>query len=77
MSKALPPEIPLHRLRQARGMTQQVLAGLMNVKQPVVSKLERQRNVRILALRSLVEAMGGKLEIVARFPEGNVTISNS
>jgi hypothetical protein len=27
-------------------------------------------------LRSPIEAMGGKLEVVARFPEGTVRISN-
>ena len=27
-------------------------------------------------LRSHIEAMGGELEIVARFPEGSVRISN-
>lgn len=75
-TQTLPPEIPLHELRQARGLTQQVLAGLMNVKQPVVSHLEHQGNMRILTMRSLIEAMGGKLEIVASFPEGKVKISN-
>ena len=74
--RTLPAESPLHKLRRARGLTQQNLASLMNVKQPVVSHLEHQGNMRILTLRSLIEAMGGKLEIVARFPEGDVRISN-
>ena len=30
----------------------------------------------ISTLRSYIEAMGGELEVVARFPDGNVKISN-
>jgi hypothetical protein len=30
----------------------------------------------ISTLRSHIEAMGGELEVVARFPDGNVKISN-
>ena len=30
----------------------------------------------ISALRSHIGAMGGELEVIARFPEGNVRISN-
>ena len=75
-SQALPADIPLNQLRQARGLTQRALASLMNVTQPVVSQLEHQGNMRILTLRSLIEAMGGELEVVARFPEGQVRISN-
>lgn len=72
----LPAELPLHRLRQARGLSQQVLASRMNVQQPIVAKQEHQRNMCISTLRSHIEAMGGTLEILAHFPEGNVKISN-
>jgi len=48
----------------------------MNVKQPAISQLEHVRSMRILTLRSFIEALGGKLEIIARFPEGTVKISN-
>lgn len=73
---AMPAELPLHKLRRSRGLSQQLLAELMNVKQPIVAKQERQANMNISTLRSHVEAMGGKLEIVACFSEGKVRISN-
>ena len=72
----MPPEMPLHELRRARGLSQRILADLMNVKQPIVAKQEHQANMHISTLRSHIEAMGGSLEIVARFPEGQVKISN-
>jgi hypothetical protein len=75
-AKILPAEMPLHKLRRARGLSQRLLADLMNVKQPIVAKQEHQENMHISTLRSHIEAMGGKLEIVARFPEGAVRISN-
>jgi predicted transcriptional regulator len=74
--EVLPAELPLHELRQARGLSQQALASRMNVQQPIVAKQEHQRNMCISTLRSHIEAMGGTLEIVAHFPEGNVKISN-
>ena len=73
---ALSAEMPLHKLRRARGLSQALLAGRMNVKQPIVARQEHQQNMCISTLRSHIEAMGGTLEIVARFPEGKVRISN-
>jgi hypothetical protein len=40
------------------------------------AKLERRTDMYISTLRSHIEAMGGELEVVARFPDGNVKISN-
>lgn len=72
----LPAAMPLHQLRQARGMTQSTLAALMHVRQPIVAKQECQDNMHIATLRRHIEAMGGQLEVVARFPDGSVRISN-
>ena len=69
-------ELPLHELRQARGLSQQQLADLLQVQQPSIAKLERRTDMYISTLRSHIEAMGGQLDIVARFPEGVVRISN-
>ena len=69
-------ELPLHELRRARGLSQQQLAELLKVQQPSIAKLERRTDMYISTLRSHIEAMGGKLEVVARFPEGTVRISN-
>jgi hypothetical protein len=43
--------------------------------QPEVSKLEKRTDCLISTVRRYVEAMGGQLEIVARFPDGAVRIN--
>ena len=65
----------LTELRKAIGITQEEIAERLNVGQPAVAKLERRRDVKLATLRNLIEAMGGELEIKARFPEGDVTIA--
>jgi hypothetical protein len=69
-------EMPLHELRRARGLSQEVLAKVLQIKQPNVAKLEKRTDMYISTLRSTIEAMGGKLDIVARFPDGAVKITN-
>ncbi len=66
----------LHEVRQARAMTQEAVGTSLNVKQPAVAKLERRTDMYVSNLRSYIEAMGGKLNIVAQFPQGNVVITN-
>ena len=44
------------------------MARTLGVKQAAVSKLERRTDMYVSTLRGLIEAMGGTLEIVARFP---------
>ncbi|MDO8933585.1 MAG: XRE family transcriptional regulator [Rhodocyclaceae bacterium] len=75
-ANTLPAEMPLHQLRRARGLSQEILAGLMNVRQPIVAKQEHQEDMHISTLRNHIEAMGGRLEMVACFPNGCVRISN-
>lgn len=62
-------EMPLNRLRQARNLTQDELAAAMGTSQASVSKLERRSDVYLSSARRYVEAMGGELEITARFPD--------
>lgn len=69
-------EMPLHELRQARGLSQKMLAEVLQVQQPSIAKLEKRTDMYISTLRSHIEAMGGQLEIVARFPDGAVKINN-
>jgi ribosome-binding protein aMBF1 (putative translation factor) len=69
-------EVPLAELRRARGLSQKALAGVLHVDQASISKLERRADMYISTLRSHIEAMGGELEIVARFPDGAVKIAN-
>lgn len=74
--EAILAEMPLHELRRARGLSQKMLAETLRVQQPAIAKLEQRTDMYISTLRSHIEAMGGELEITARFPEGAVKISN-
>jgi transcriptional regulator with XRE-family HTH domain len=68
--------MPLHELRQARAMTQKAVGDVLNVDQPAVAKLERRADMYVSNLRAYIEAMGGRLNIVADFPQGSVVITN-
>jgi hypothetical protein len=52
------------------------LAKTLKVNQPAVAKLEQRADVYVSSLRSYIEAVGGRLKIVAEFPEGEVAITN-
>ncbi|WP_249158942.1 XRE family transcriptional regulator [Bradyrhizobium jicamae] len=73
---ALKSEMALHELRQARERSQEDLARELKVGQPAVAKLERRADMYVSNLRRYIEALGGSLEITARFPEGAVNITN-
>jgi len=75
-AQAMLAEMPLNELRQARGLSQKMLAELLHVQQPSIAKIERRTDMYISTLRSHIEAMGGQLDIVARFPDGAVKITN-
>lgn len=68
-------DMPLQELRQARQMSQERLAEILETKQANVSRIERRTDMYISTLRSYIEAMGGELDIVARFPEGEVHVN--
>lgn len=69
-------EMPLQELREARQLTQQQLAEHMKSGQAAVSKLERRTDMYVSTLRRFIEAMGGELEIIAHFPDGDVRVTN-
>jgi transcriptional regulator with XRE-family HTH domain len=74
-AEKLMEEMPLNELRAARKLTQEKLAENLQVKQAAVSKLERRTDMYVSTLREFINAMGGELEITARFPEGSVRIN--
>ena len=76
LAKAMLAEMPLNELRQARGLTQKMLAEVLDVQQPSIAKMEKRTDMYLSTLRSHIEAMGGELEVIARFPDGAVKISN-
>lgn len=67
-------EMPLCELRAARALTQQTLAANLRISQAAVSRLERRTDVYVSTLRNFVRALGGELEITARFPDGKVKV---
>lgn len=67
-------EMPLQELRQARRLSQEALAKILGAKQASVSKLEHRTDMYVSTLRSYIEAMGGSLDIIARFPEGDIKV---
>ena len=75
-AQAMLKEMPLHELRKARGISQQTLAGILHVQQPAVAKIEKRTDMYLSTLRNHIRAMGGELEIIARFPDGDVRIEN-
>lgn len=69
-------ELPLHELRQTKAFSQVNLAKALHVHQAAISKMEHRTDMYISTLREYIRAMGGDLEIVARFPDGAIKISN-
>lgn len=61
-------EMSLQELRKTIGKTQTAVAKRLKVGQDAVSKLETRSDMQVSTLREFVEAMGGELELVARFP---------
>lgn len=62
--------------RQPPGLSQKDLAQALHVQQSSVAKLERRTDRYLSSLRNHIEAMGGQLDLIARFPDGSVKISN-
>ena len=61
-------EMSLRDLRQAHRLTQERMAEFLGIGQEGVSRLEKRSDLLISTLRSYVEAMGGRLRLVAEFP---------
>ena len=62
-------EMTLQELRRARAITQVRLARTLGVAQKQVSEIEKRTDMHISTLRRSVEAMGGKLSLIAEFPD--------
>ena len=67
--------MPLEEIRKARQMTQSKLAETLGVNQGEVSKIEHRTDVYLSTLAGYVEALGGKLEIRAVFPDREMLIT--
>jgi DNA-binding XRE family transcriptional regulator len=62
-------EMSLRELRRARKLTQNRIAKELKIGQEGISRLEKRTDLHLSTLRHYVEAMGGKLKLVAEFPD--------
>jgi DNA-binding XRE family transcriptional regulator len=62
-------EMTLHALRQACGMTPVNLAKGLGVAPKEISEIEKRADMHVSTLRRLIEALGGKLSLIAEFPD--------
>lgn len=68
--RAMEAVMKLTDLRLQRGMTQAQLAELLDVSQANISRVEHEDDLYLSTLRGYVEALGGELEVTAKFPDG-------
>lgn len=62
-------EMTLRELRKARRLTQVSLARELGIGQDGISRMEQRSDLLLSTLRKTVEAMGGSLSLIARFPD--------
>jgi predicted transcriptional regulator len=74
-AKEMMAEMLLVEIRHLTGRTQEEVAAMLGIKQPTLSRMESQDDMQISTLRRLIEALGGKLEIIAHLPKGDIRIS--
>lgn len=68
-------DMTLQELRQnVTGYSQEDIAEMLQVTQGYISKLERRGDMLLSRLYAFVEALGGEVEIRARFPDREVLI---
>jgi transcriptional regulator with XRE-family HTH domain len=68
--------VMLSELRRKLDLTQAIVADRLDVTQENVSQIERgEADVRLSTLSRYVEALGGRLEIRAAFPEETIALS--
>lgn len=65
----LAEEMTLRDLRKAQKLTQEQMAVALNIGQDSVSRIEKRSDFLLSTLRTYVDAMGGSLELVVRFPD--------
>jgi len=64
----------LGELRRGRGVSQTAVADVFEVTQPNVSRIEKEEDLRLSTLARYIAAVGGDLQLSARFPDGVVDL---
>lgn len=69
-------EMDLAEVRRALKLSQEEIGQTLQLTQGSVAKIEKRADMYVGTLRRFIEAMGGELEIVARFADHTVKIKN-
>jgi ribosome-binding protein aMBF1 (putative translation factor) len=64
--------VSLREVRKSLGISQKQLAEALKVSQAAVSKQEHRQGIQVETLCGVIEAMGGTVEITARFPNDKI-----
>ena len=68
-------EMNLKKLREVLGKTQEEVAAAADMTQSQMSKVEANHDHLLSTLRRTVEALGGELEVIARFEDRTVKLT--
>ena len=63
------------QLRKDQELTQKELADIMEIRQSAISQIENQEDVMVKTLQRYVKALGGELEITAKFADKTVLLN--
>lgn len=69
-----PRSVRLAELRRELGFSQIELAERLNIQQGAVSRMERRGDVKLSSLREYCNSLGGKLTLMASFPNGTAKV---
>jgi DNA-binding XRE family transcriptional regulator len=75
-AQLLGAEMDLAEVRRALKLSQEEIGQTLQIQQGSVAKIEKRADMYVSTLRRFIEAMGGELEIIARFPDHAVKIRN-
>ena len=68
--------LDLPNLRKHLDSLQTELAKRLGITQSQLSRFERRRDHRVSSLRKYIEALGGRLEIIAVFPDERIRLKD-
>ena len=71
---AVMAELDLAQARRATRLTQADVAAAMRTTQENISRIERQRDVRVFTLMAFIRAQGGEVEVTTVFEGTRVSL---
>ncbi len=75
--KLIAEEMILRELRKAYHLTQAEVAKNLVLEENSISKVEKETDLLLSTLANYIERLGGKLKLVAEFPEKQTVIIQS